>query len=349
MDKKLKIITQDNEVNIVQNFIPKRIKKAFFPFHSPKNLTELKNIPEFMNLVNKGLSFIHYRKDSVFHLSDDLLSQHKNIEYRDTYNIQFKKVIKEIHTNIKSKKKTLWLIDTTKYKENSSHFYEQLSKLKRDSNTGICIRAHIENIDIKSLEYFDVIFLFDMSDVLFDKFKSFIAISEKHIETMKSGFIYNGEPVLVFVNNSQKTKFEKVYFETNPFIVNCESSLTTVGSYSKSISNYNIAYNDNRQTNINSTVTNITNEIFNTPISKIPSLIQRENAKYDVFISHASKDKQEIAKPLAEALKKLNLNVWYDEFSLNIGDNIPQKIDDGLKNSKIGIVILSPTFFEKSY
>jgi len=85
MDKKLKIITQDNEVNIVQNFIPKRIKKAFFPFHSPKNLTELKNIPKFMNLVNKGLSFIHYRKDSVFHLSDDLLSQHKNIEYRDTY------------------------------------------------------------------------------------------------------------------------------------------------------------------------------------------------------------------------------------------------------------------------
>jgi len=138
-----------------------------------------------------------------------------------------------------------------------------------------------------------------MSDVLFDKFKSFIAISEKHIETMKSGFIYNGEPVLVFINNSQKTKFEKVYFETNPFIiVNCESSLTTVGSYSKSTSNYNIAYNDNRQTNINSTVTNITNEIFNTPISEIPSLIQRENTKYDVFISHASKDKKEIAKPL---------------------------------------------------
>jgi len=349
MDKKLKLINDEENYNKIQcHFIPTRIKKAFFPFHSPKNLTELKNIPEFMNLVNKGLSFIHYRKDSVFHLSEELISLHKNIEYRDTYNIQFKKVIKEIHTNIQSKKETLWLIDTTKYRENSSHFYEQLSKLKRDNNTGICIRSHIDNIDIKSLEYFDVIFLFDMSDVLFDKFKSFISISEKQIETIKSGFTYNGEPVLVFVNNSRKTKFEKVFLETNPFIVNCESSLTTVGSYSTPISHY--THNDNSQTNINSSVTNnTTNNIFTKSLTSIPSLIQRKEAKYDIFISHASKDKDEIARPLAKELTKLNLKVWYDEFSLTIGDNLPKKIDEGILNSRMGIIILSPHFIEKSF
>ena len=52
---------------------------------------------------------------------------------------------------------------------------------------------------------------------------------------------------------------------------------------------------------------------------------------------------------LSRKMEESHLNVWYDEFSLNIGDNIPQKINDGLKNSKIGIIILSPTFFEKNY
>jgi hypothetical protein len=344
-------IPEDIEVSTKVNHkdIQRKSSKIFLPFHSPKNLTELKNIPEFMDLVNKGFSFIHYRKDSVFHLSEELIYLHKNIEYRDTYNIQFKKVIKEIHTNIKFKKETLWLIDTTKYKENSSHFYEQLSKLKRDRNTGICIRSHIDNIDIKSLEYFDVIFLFDMSDVLFDKFKSFISISEKQIENMKSGFTYHGEPVLVFVNNSRKTRFEKVFLETNPFIVNCESSLSTVGSYNSPISHY--THNDNSQTNINSTVTNHTthNNIFDTLLTEIPNLIQNKKAKYDVFISHASHDKDKIARPLAEALKELNLKVWYDEFSLQIGDDLPKKIDKGIEDSRIGIIILSPHFIKQSF
>jgi len=328
------------------NNTAKKLPKAFFPFYAPKTSIELKTIPEFMYLINKGLTFIHYRKDSVFYLSHDLIdSQHLNIEYRDTYNIQFKKVIKEINKNIDFKKETLWVIDTTKYKENSSQFYEHLSKLKRNKNTGICIRSHIENIDIKSLEYFDVIFLFDMSDILFDKFKSFISISEKQINTMKSGFTYNGEPVLVFVNNSRKTKFEKIYFETNPFIINCESSLSTVGSYDKQFDNY--TYNDYRQTNIDSIVNNTT--IFTKPLSDIFSLTQNDTTRYDVFISHASQDKDKIARPLAKELEKLKLKVWYDEFSLKLGNDLAKNIDKGIENSCIGIIILSPHFIEKSF
>ena len=70
---------------------------------------------------------------------------------------------------------------------------------------------------------------------------------------------------------------------------------------------------------------------------------------YDVFISHTTEDKDEIVRPLAEALITRNIRVWYDEFELRIGDNLRGKIDEGLANSRFGIVVLSPTFFEKEW
>jgi TIR domain len=71
--------------------------------------------------------------------------------------------------------------------------------------------------------------------------------------------------------------------------------------------------------------------------------------EWDVFISHASEDKNAIARPLAEALRARELRVWYDEFSLTVGDSLRKKIDQGLANSRFGIVILSPHFFEKHW
>jgi hypothetical protein len=69
----------------------------------------------------------------------------------------------------------------------------------------------------------------------------------------------------------------------------------------------------------------------------------------DVFISHATEDKEEVARPLAEALRELGLRVWYDELELKIGDSLRRKIDSGLARSRFGIVILSPSFFEKNW
>lgn len=70
---------------------------------------------------------------------------------------------------------------------------------------------------------------------------------------------------------------------------------------------------------------------------------------YDVFISHASEDKDQIVRDLAEALRARGLEVWYDEFSLRIGDNLRRRIDAGLASSRFGVVVLSPAFFAKSW
>lgn len=36
----------------------------------------------------------------------------------------------------------------------------------------------------------------------------------------------------------------------------------------------------------------------------------------DLFISHASEDKEELVRPLAAELMKYGVDIWYDEFEL---------------------------------
>lgn len=70
---------------------------------------------------------------------------------------------------------------------------------------------------------------------------------------------------------------------------------------------------------------------------------------WDLFISHAWEDKADVARPLTNMLRAKGLNVWYDEYTLRIGDGLRQSIDDGLAKSRYGVVILSPHFFAKNW
>uniref|UniRef100_UPI003F49AB12 DUF1883 domain-containing protein n=1 Tax=Cupriavidus taiwanensis TaxID=164546 RepID=UPI003F49AB12 len=98
-------------------------------------------------------------------------------------------------------------------------------------------------------------------------------------------------------------------------------------------------------------------EIQERPLSEIPSLVRDDiptptesgGETHDVFISHASEDKDEFVRPLANALIAHGLNVWYDEMALRIGDSLRQKIDKGLANSRVGLVVLSPNFIKKGW
>lgn len=97
-------------------------------------------------------------------------------------------------------------------------------------------------------------------------------------------------------------------------------------------------------------------EIREAPLSSLPSLVHDEapssvaqTKEHDVFISHASEDKEQIVRPLANALVDKGLAVWYDEFALQIGDSLRQKIDQGLAKSKVGLVVFSEAFFGKGW
>jgi hypothetical protein len=79
---------------------------------------------------------------------------------------------------------------------------------------------------------------------------------------------------------------------------------------------------------------------------------ENETAKtleWDVFVSHASEDKETFARPLAAGLKKRGLKVWFDEFTLTVGDSLRRSIDRGLARSRFGVVVISADFLRKEW
>lgn len=71
-----------------------------------------------------------------------------------------------------------------------------------------------------------------------------------------------------------------------------------------------------------------------------------KNEKPLAFISHDSRDKEIIAKPLANGLSSRLCSVWYDEYSLKVGQSLRESIEDGIKNAKKCILILTKNFLE---
>ena len=70
---------------------------------------------------------------------------------------------------------------------------------------------------------------------------------------------------------------------------------------------------------------------------------------WDVFISHATEDKEDVACPLAKSLQEMGLRVWFDEFTLEIGDSLSRSIDYGLANSKYGVIVIRSDFLTKEW
>lgn len=68
---------------------------------------------------------------------------------------------------------------------------------------------------------------------------------------------------------------------------------------------------------------------------------------WDVFISHASEGKGAVAVPLRDALTARGVTVWLDKTEMRIGHSLRRKIDEGIRSSRYGVVVLSQSFFSK--
>ena len=79
------------------------------------------------------------------------------------------------------------------------------------------------------------------------------------------------------------------------------------------------------------------------------SQANHRDSEFDAFISHASEDKDEFVRPLAQRLNKSGIRIWYDEHELQVGDSLREAIERGLAHSNYGIVVLSPHFFAKRW
>ena len=81
-------------------------------------------------------------------------------------------------------------------------------------------------------------------------------------------------------------------------------------------------------------------------ISNVDTVSKNNPKAFDVFICHASEDKVFVAK-LAKSIRAAGFEVWYDDFQLGWGDDLRSTIDDGIKRSEYGIIVLSKAFLAK--
>jgi len=72
---------------------------------------------------------------------------------------------------------------------------------------------------------------------------------------------------------------------------------------------------------------------------------QEQEFKYDLFLSHASEDKV-WCETLAERLRNEGVRVWFDGWELQYGDNLPARINDGIKRSRKMVAVFSASYFK---
>lgn len=85
--------------------------------------------------------------------------------------------------------------------------------------------------------------------------------------------------------------------------------------------------------------------------STVSGLSQRTEqlSEYDVFLSHANKDKEELVEELYQSLTKLGVKIFYDKESLEWGDKWKDRILDGTRVSEFAIIVISENYFDREW
>ena len=67
----------------------------------------------------------------------------------------------------------------------------------------------------------------------------------------------------------------------------------------------------------------------------------------DVFLCHAWDDRKNAAKDLHDLLVSRNISVWFSEKDVLLGSSLLREIDKGLAKSRVGIVLVTPSFIQR--
>lgn len=81
----------------------------------------------------------------------------------------------------------------------------------------------------------------------------------------------------------------------------------------------------------------------------VPKYQAKTLPEYDLFISHANKDKEDLIEELYQSLNKLGIRIFYDKETLEWGDNWKDKILNGTKKSEFAIIVISENFFDREW
>lgn len=68
---------------------------------------------------------------------------------------------------------------------------------------------------------------------------------------------------------------------------------------------------------------------------------------FDLFISHAVEDKIPLVNELVARLEACGIKVWYTGRELSIGDGVCDTLVEGMRQSRYGIIVFSPSYISK--
>ena len=82
---------------------------------------------------------------------------------------------------------------------------------------------------------------------------------------------------------------------------------------------------------------------------EVPKYQAKTLPEYDVFISHANKDKEGLIDELYESLNRLGIKIFYDKESLIWGDEWKKQILNGVSKAEFAIIVISKNFFDREW
>lgn len=84
-----------------------------------------------------------------------------------------------------------------------------------------------------------------------------------------------------------------------------------------------------------------------TPVRKVVEQRADKPDIRDIFLCHAWDDRKESALQLHDLLVSIGVSVWFSEKDIPLGTSFLREIDKGLAKSKIGLVLVTPSFLKR--
>ena len=84
-----------------------------------------------------------------------------------------------------------------------------------------------------------------------------------------------------------------------------------------------------------------------TPVRKVVEQRADKPDIRDIFLCHAWDDRKEFALQLHDLLVSNGVSVWFSEKDIPLGTSFLREIDKGLAKSKIGLVLVTPSFLKR--
>lgn len=80
------------------------------------------------------------------------------------------------------------------------------------------------------------------------------------------------------------------------------------------------------------------------PVARLAEQIARSYPdRRDIFLCHAWDDRQGAALELHDLLRTYGATVWFSEYDVGLGKSLLTEIDKGLRSSRAGIVLVTPS------